>query len=72
MIEPSESCEQEMREKYGAWVRMKEFAAELDVSKTVIHRLVKRGIIRGVQLGKVWRIPIAELVRVLKAQGRIE
>jgi len=46
---------------------MREAAEALDVSYMTVHRLLKRGLLRGSSALRIKRIPVAELERFLNA-----
>jgi len=38
------------------WLKVKEVAEELRVSGMTVHRLLKAGKLKGVRIGRAWRI----------------
>lgn len=45
---------------------VKDAAAQFDVSRRTIKRLIRRGAIKGVRIGRILRIPSSEISRIAK------
>lgn len=46
------------------------FASEINVHPQTVRRWIQSGVIRGVKVGGVWRIPPEELRRIMDAEPK--
>lgn len=48
---------------------VEEFAAALGVCRLTVQRKIKAGMINGIKIGKIWRIPKSEIDRIFEEQN---
>lgn len=53
-------------------LKVAEVARRLQVDPRTIYGMIRRGELRGVKAGRVWRVPVESLTAFLQAAGRAD
>jgi excisionase family DNA binding protein len=53
-------------------LKVAEVARRLQVDPRTIYGMIRRGELRGVKAGRVWRVPVESLTAFLQAGGRAD
>jgi excisionase family DNA binding protein len=56
----------EVMAKDAKFLTVKEVAGQLRISEKHTRRLLQDGVLRGIRLGDLWRIPISQIERLEK------
>jgi excisionase family DNA binding protein len=53
-------------------LKVAEVARRLQVDPRTVYGMIRRGELRGVKAGRVWRVPVESLTAFLQAAGRAD